>query len=100
MLGNFLEALATAVFGYRRYRVKVSYSVTRTGRSVADFSITIGTSRAHAINDARSIKRLLASDIRELVQDVLRHTNYPGNGFVSVEPVVYLGRWKNEKAIK
>lgn len=97
MLGNCLEWLATTIFGPRRYRVRVSYSVTRTGQNVADFSITIGTSRARAINDARSIKRFLASDIREFVQDVLRHTNYPGNGFVSVEPVAYLGRWKERK---
>jgi hypothetical protein len=97
VLGSFLEYLATIVFGPRQYRARVSYSVVRNAQAVAYFTVTISTSRARDIADARSIKRALASDIRDLVQDVLRHTNYPGNGFVSVEPVVYLGRWKNKK---
>lgn len=97
MLGSILEYLATIVFGPRQYRARVSYSVARNGQAVAYFTVTISTCRARDIADARSIKQALASDIRDLVQDVLRHTNHPGNGFVTVEPVAFLGRWKERK---
>jgi hypothetical protein len=90
-IDNVVSCFLNIFFGWRRYRVKFVYKEP-TGRISFDFYKTVAVRNARFIDCARDLKRAAGNASEALFP----HQKYLlCNGTVHVEPICYLGRWKD-----
>jgi hypothetical protein len=90
-IDNVVSCLLNIFFGWRRYRVKFVYKEPN-GRISFDFYRTVAVRHAKFIGHGRYLKRVGGNASGAL----LPHQKYLlCNGTMDVEPICYLGRWKD-----
>lgn len=89
-----LNGLLNLLFGWRRYSVRIEYSVR--GQTVFSVEIAVGVITAMNITNRREIAKGALRAYPELMtklQSVVRNP-LSRDGLFAVKPVCYLGRWK------
>ena len=86
---GFVTWLMNAIFGRARYRVKFQYKDGT--RLVFEFTRTLTVYKHSQIDSGRELKLSLG----DWVKDTPEVKRYLCNGKLFVEPVCYLGRWKD-----
>lgn len=90
-IDNVVSWLLNIFFGWRKYRVKFIYKEP-DGRVSFEFYKTVAVRHAKFIDHGRHLKRTAGNANKALLP---QEKYLLCNGTIHVEPICYLGRWKD-----